>query len=88
MVKSGVMRITTTITRLSFLVPSLVLFSCGGDAEVDKNDENIVNVYNWADYIAEDTVEKFEAEFGIEVNYDTYDSAEVVDVKLLAGAGG
>ena len=82
------MRITTTITRLSFLVSAFVLSSCGNDAAVDRSDENVVNIYNWADYIAEDTVEKFEAEFGIEVNYDTYDSSEVVDVKLLAGGSG
>ena len=82
------MRITTTITRLSFLVSTFVLSSCCDDAAVDRSNENVVNVYNWADYIAEDTVEKFEAEFGIEVNYDTYDSSEVVDVKLLAGGSG
>ncbi len=47
-------------------------------------DENVLNVYNWADYIAPDTIEKFEAEYGIKVNYDIYDSSQVVDVKLLA----
>ena len=45
----------------------------------------MVNVYNWADYIAPDTVEKFEAEYGNRVNYDIYDSSAIVDVKLLAG---
>ncbi len=50
--------------------------------------EMIVNVYNWADYIAPDTIEKFESEYGIKVNYDLYDSSEVVDVKLLAGNSG
>jgi putrescine transport system substrate-binding protein len=35
-----------------------------------------------------DTIRKFEAEFGIQVNYDVYDSAEIVDVKLLAGNSG
>jgi putrescine transport system substrate-binding protein len=50
--------------------------------------ERVVNVYNWADYIAPDTVEKFEAEYGIKVNYDIYDSSSVVDVKLLAGGSG
>jgi len=53
-----------------------------------STDENIVNVYNWADYIAPDTVEKFEAEYGIKVNYDIYDGSQVVDVKLLAGNSG
>lgn len=50
--------------------------------------ENIVNVYNWSDYIAEDTIAKFEAETGIKVNYDVYDNNEIVDAKLLAGSSG
>ncbi len=50
--------------------------------------ENVVNVYNWSDYIAEDTVAKFEAETGIKVNYDMFDSNETVEAKLLAGGSG
>jgi putrescine transport system substrate-binding protein len=50
--------------------------------------ENAVNVYNWSDYIAEDTVAKFEAETGIKVNYDVFDSNELVEAKLLAGNSG
>lgn len=47
-----------------------------------------VNVYNWSDYIAEDTLELFEAETGITVNYDVFDSNEIVEAKLLAGNSG
>jgi putrescine transport system substrate-binding protein len=50
--------------------------------------EKAVNVYNWSDYIAEDTVAKFEAETGIKVNYDVFDSNELVEAKLLAGNSG
>ncbi len=50
--------------------------------------ENVVNVYNWSDYIAEDTIANFEAETGIKVNYDVYDNNEIVDAKLLAGNSG
>jgi putrescine transport system substrate-binding protein len=50
--------------------------------------ENVVNVYNWSDYIAEDTIANFEAETGIKVNYDVYDNNEIVDAKLLAGSSG
>lgn len=45
-------------------------------------------VYNWSDYIAEDTIEKFEAATGIEVIYDVFDSNEVLESKLLAGGTG
>jgi len=47
-----------------------------------------LHVYNWSDYIAEDTVAKFEAETGIRVVYDVYDSNEVLEAKLLAGSSG
>lgn len=48
----------------------------------------MLNVYNWADYIGESTIPDFEREFGIEVNYDVYDSSEIVDAKLMAGSTG
>ncbi len=50
--------------------------------------DNVVNVYNWSDYIAEDTIANFEAKTGIKVNYDVYDTNEIVDAKLLAGSSG
>ena len=71
------------------IVAILLCAACTTDkAAADGNDEKIVNVYNWADYIAPDTIEKFEAEYGIKVNYDLYDSSEVVDVKMLTGNSG
>src|SRR5258708_6149042 len=51
-------------------------------------EDKVLNIYNWSDYIAPDTVEKFEAETGIKVNYDVYDSNEVLEAKLLAGKSG
>jgi putrescine transport system substrate-binding protein len=50
--------------------------------------ENVLHVYNWSDYIAEDTLEKFTAETGIEVVYDVYDSNETLEARLLAGSSG
>lgn len=51
-------------------------------------DEKVVNVYNWVDYIGETTVADFEKASGIKVVYDTYDSTETVDAKLLTGHSG
>lgn len=51
-------------------------------------EEKVLNVYNWADYIGPTTIEDFEEETGIEVNYDLYDSTEVVEAKMLAGNTG
>ncbi|HTI85069.1 MAG TPA: polyamine ABC transporter substrate-binding protein [Alphaproteobacteria bacterium] len=50
--------------------------------------EKILNVFNWNDYIAKDTLEKFTAETGIKVNYDVYDGNEILEAKLLAGKSG
>jgi putrescine transport system substrate-binding protein len=50
--------------------------------------DDVVNIYNWSDYIHEDTVPMFEKEFGIEVNYDVFDSNEVLEGKLMAGSTG
>jgi putrescine transport system substrate-binding protein len=47
-----------------------------------------LNVYNWSDYIAPDTIPKFVAETGIRVTYDVYDSNEVLEAKLLSGRSG
>jgi putrescine transport system substrate-binding protein len=51
-------------------------------------DDKTVHIYNWSDYIAEDTVAKFENETGYKVVYDVYDSNEVLEAKLLAGNSG
>jgi spermidine/putrescine transport system substrate-binding protein len=50
--------------------------------------EKELHIYNWSDYIAEDTVPNFEKEFGVEVTYDTYESNEEMVAKLQAGATG
>ena len=48
----------------------------------------VLNVYNWSDYIAEDTLANFEKETGIKVRYDVFDSNEVLEAKLMAGNTG
>ena len=45
-------------------------------------------IYNWSDYIAEDTIANFEEETGIDVTSDVFDSNEVLEAKLLAGGSG
>jgi len=47
-----------------------------------------LNIYNWADYINPEAITDFEAEFGIDVTYDIYDSSEIVDTKLMTGGSG
>ena len=47
-----------------------------------------VRIYNWSDYIDEELLAKFEAETGIDLIYDVFDSNEVLETKLLAGSSG
>src|SRR6516164_2899618 len=50
--------------------------------------ERVVNVYNWSDYMAPGVVEDFSKETGIKVRYDTFDSNDTLETKLLAGKSG
>ena len=51
-------------------------------------EEKILNIANWAEYIGEDTVHRFEQETGIQVRYDLFDSNEVLLAKMIAGRTG
>jgi putrescine transport system substrate-binding protein len=79
------------VTKLIQIIASATLFvvaACGGDSNSATNGENVVNVYNWADAVAPGVIEQFESETGIKVNYDTYASSSMIDVKLLTGNSG
>src|SRR6187200_941813 len=57
-------------------------------ASAQTKSERIVNVYNWTDYIAPDVMEDFTRETGIKARYDTFDSNDTLETKLLAGKSG
>ena len=84
-------------TLLSLLMATSLLAGCGGSPPPDGRDAapagqasapGTVNVYNWGDYIAPGVLEEFEAATGIRVNYDLFDSQEMLETKLLAGRSG
>lgn len=60
----------------------------GAAANAGEAGTKSVNVYNWSDYIAEDTIPGFEKASGIKVVYDVFDSNELLEAKLLAGGSG
>jgi putrescine transport system substrate-binding protein len=74
-----------SMTRKGFMVCSVLSSLVIGPATAE---EKILHVYNWSDYIAEDTVANFEKETGIKVAYDVFDSNEVLEAKLLSGNTG
>jgi putrescine transport system substrate-binding protein len=47
-----------------------------------------VNFYNWSDYVDPAVLKDFTRDTGIEVTYDTFDSNDVLETKLLAGKSG
>lgn len=51
-------------------------------------EEKIINLYSWQDYFAPEAIKQFEQETGIQVRYDTFDSSEVLETKLLTGGSG
>ena len=70
---------------------SLALVSLCGLAGLGTShaaEPKVLNIYNWSDYIADDTIKNFEKETGIKVNYDNYDNNEVLHAKLVAGKTG
>jgi putrescine transport system substrate-binding protein len=59
-----------------------------GAGQVAAQEEKVLNIYNWSDYIADDTVKNFEKETGIKVRYDLFDNNEILNSKLVAGKSG
>ena len=72
--------------RRSLSVAAIALLGAAGPALAA--DAKVLNIYNWSDYIADDTIRNFEKETGIKVNYDNYDTNEVLQAKLVAGNTG
>ena len=89
---------------LALLVAGMLASGCGKEPEpaatgtdpatgsptaaAPAEEEKVLNVYNWSDYIAEDTLANFEKETGIKVTYDVFDNNETLEAKLMAGSTG
>jgi putrescine transport system substrate-binding protein len=71
---------------LAFLFASAFL-SRGAVAQ-DMDSEKVLNIYNWADYFAPDTLKNFTKKYGITVHYDTFGSDNEMEAKLMAGDTG
>lgn len=54
----------------------------------DARADGELNIYNWSDYIGENTVANFEKEYNVKVRYDTYDGNETLEAKLVVGNTG
>ncbi|MEE4144194.1 MAG: polyamine ABC transporter substrate-binding protein [Halieaceae bacterium] len=75
-------------TGQALAVIVLLLASLAPTHPLYAAEEPLLNIYNWSDYIDPELIREFERESGIKVNYDIYDSSEIVDTKLLTGHSG
>ena len=67
-----------------------LLAACSGNSSPPPQvsaaaSENVLNVYNWSDFIGPSIISDFEKESGIKVHYDVYETNEMMEVKLLSG---
>jgi len=69
-------------------IAAMLAVVCAAGIVVAPAQERVVNVYNWSDYIDPAVLEQFTRETGIKVRYDTFDSNETLETKLLAGNSG
>ncbi|WP_261841500.1 polyamine ABC transporter substrate-binding protein [Aliamphritea ceti] len=67
------------------LIAGCLMFA---SSELALAETSTVNFYNWPDYVGPTVIDNFTKETGITVNYDVFDSNEVVDAKLMTGASG
>ena len=64
------------------------LAGCSKQSGDGSQGDRSLNIYNWNDYIDEETIPKFEKDTGIKVVYDLFDTNEIVEAKLTAGSSG
>jgi len=79
---------TIRLPRLLAVAASVAAVLLAPAARAAGPEPKVLNIYNWSDYIADDTLKNFEKETGIKVNYDNYDTNEVLHGKLVAGKTG
>jgi putrescine transport system substrate-binding protein len=79
-------RLPCTFVSIFSGVLSVAVLLSASSARAEE--EKVLNVYNWADYIGDETIPAFEKETGIKVRYDNFDNNEVLHAKLVAGKSG
>ena len=68
---------------------ALAVAACSPNkSEKAAADGGTLRIYNWSDYIDPELLTQFTRETGIKVTYDTFDSNEVLETKVLGGGTG
>ena len=77
----------TGVTQLAVGLVAAGLLALGASS-AQAQEEKVLNIYNWSDYISPDLIKNFEKETGIKVRYDNFDNNEILHAKLVAGKTG
>lgn len=80
-----IIRKSMMISLSLLLTAVLFLSGCGSSSSGDAQDEKVLNVFNWSEYLPESIIKQFEEETGIKVNYTTFSSNEEMYAKLSSG---
>jgi spermidine/putrescine-binding protein len=68
---------------------ALCATACGGPhSAAPAVEQQVLNIYNWADYVGYQTIAEFERRTHIKVVYERYDSNQTLEAKMLAGRSG
>src|SRR6218665_2700335 len=76
------------IVKMFLSAATALLLGAALTASAADAEPKVLNIYNWSDYIAEDTIKNFEKETGLKVQYDNFDNNEILHAKLVAGKTG
>src|SRR5436190_1661691 len=76
------------LQRAARLVAAASFLLCAFVVPAAAQKERVLNVFNWSDYVDPAVLEAFSKETGIKVRYDTFDSNDTLEVKLLTGKSG
>jgi putrescine transport system substrate-binding protein len=85
--KAGIQCWVPACAGTSGIIFSIVVVLAGAPA-APAEQQRVVNFYNWSDYIDPTVLDDFSRTTGIKVRYDTFDSNDTLEAKLLAGKSG
>ncbi len=79
---------TRVLGTVAAIAMGMTLAACGQGGGAGAAKDQTLKIYNWSDYIDPAILADFTQETGIKVQYDTFDSNEVLETKVLQGATG
>src|SRR5271168_2985247 len=84
-----------SIAEAELCLAATLLLNCGGPdshtqntSTADKNEEKVLNLYIWADYLGPNTISSFEKSTGVKVHVSYFDTDETLETRMLTGNSG